>query len=75
MRIVPWLCCLALQSGAGFAQPKAVLSEGYESGQLDPKVWETRVIGAATVRVQQAEAAHRRYALQIDYPEMAAADG
>lgn len=73
MRIAAFLCCLALPVHTLFAQSKAALSEDFESGQLDPKIWEMRVTGAATLQVQQAEAAHGKYALQVHYPDMAPA--
>jgi len=54
------------------AQSKPVFSEDFESGQVDRKVWDQRVDGVATLMVQQGQAAHGKYALQIHYPEMAA---
>jgi len=54
------------------AQTKPVFTENFESGQLDTKVWEQRVDGAATLKIQQDQAAHGKYALQVHYPEMAA---
>ena len=66
------LAAFALLAGAGlFAQTRPVLSEDFESGQLDAQVWEKRVQGAATFQVQQEQAAHGKYALQVHYPEMA----
>ena len=64
------LCCLALPASALLAQSKPLLSEDFESGQLDPK-WEKRMTGAATITVQQDQVANGKYALQVHYPEMA----
>jgi hypothetical protein len=68
-------CCLiaflTLTAAGLSGQSKPLVSENFESGQLDPKLWETRVTGVATVQVQSAEAAHGKYALQVHYPEMA----
>jgi len=68
-----FLCCIAFPACAAFAQSKPVFSDDFASGQLDPKVWETRVTVAATIEVQQSETAHRRYTLRVQYPEMAPA--
>jgi hypothetical protein len=62
-------CCLALSA---LAQNKPLFVEDFESGQIDAKVWEKRVTGAATVQVQQDQVAHGKYALQAHYPDMAA---
>jgi hypothetical protein len=61
--------CLALSA---FAQTKPIFVEDFESGQIDPSVWEQRITGAATIQVQQQQAAHGKYALQVHYPDMAA---
>ena len=62
-------CCFALSA---FAQNMPLFLEDFESGQIDSKVWEKRVAGAATVQVQQEQVAHGKYALQAHYPDMAA---
>jgi hypothetical protein len=54
------------------AQNKPVFEEGFESGKLDPAVWDQRVTGAATAAVEAVEGAHGKYALHIHYPDMAA---
>jgi hypothetical protein len=69
LTLIVYCCTLPLVSGA-FAQSKPLLSEDFESGQLDPK-WEKRVTGAATIQVQQEQTAHGKYALQVHYPDMA----
>jgi hypothetical protein len=70
MKFTLFLCCLATASILG-AQTKPLFSENFESGKLDPAVWDQRVQGVATLKVQQDQAAHGKYALQIHYPEMA----
>lgn len=70
MKLSLFLCCLATAATLG-AQTKPLFTEDFESGKLDPAVWDQRVQGVATLKVQQDQAAHGKYALQIHYPEMA----
>src|SRR6266478_979524 len=63
-------CCALTLGGALFAQTGPLLSEDFESGQIDAK-WEKRMTGAATIQVQQEQVAHGKYALQVHYPDMA----
>ncbi len=53
-----------------FAQ--TVFTENFESGKIDPNVWEQRVTGTATVGVEATDGAHGQYALHVHYPDMAA---
>jgi hypothetical protein len=62
------ICCAV----SACAQGKLLLSEDFETGHLDSKIWEQRITGAATLQVQQEQPAHGKYALQVHYPEMAA---
>jgi hypothetical protein len=71
MKISLYALCLVAAMNLG-AQTKPLFSEDFESGQLDPKVWEQKVQGTASLRVQTEQTAHGRYALQVHYPEMAA---
>jgi hypothetical protein len=64
-------CCLTLPACGLFGQTSPLLSEDFESGQLDSKTWEKRVTGVATIQVQQDQVAHGKYALQVHYPDMA----
>ena len=54
------------------AQSKPVFEESFESGKLDPAVWDQRVTGTATAAVEAVDGAHGKYALHIHYPDMAA---
>lgn len=54
------------------AQQKLVFQEDFESGKLDPAVWNLRTEGVATAAVEEAEGAHGKYALHVHYPDMAA---
>jgi len=54
------------------AQTKPVFEETFESGKLDPAVWDQRVTGTATAAVEPVDGAHGKYALHIHYPDMAA---
>ena len=45
-----------------------LFSEDFESGKIDPTVWEQRIMGAATLAVQQHNVAHGKNALMIHYP-------
>jgi len=69
MKYSLFIVCCALSA---FAQTKPLFVEDFESGQIDPKVWEQRITGTATVKVQSDQTAHGKYALQVHYPEMAA---
>src|SRR5271154_3418947 len=55
---------------AGLYAQKPVLTEDFESGKIDPAVWELRKQGAPTIAVEQADGAHGKYALHIHYPDM-----
>jgi len=54
------------------AQNKPVFEESFESGKIDPLIWDQRVLGTATAAVEATDGAHGKYALHIHYPEMAA---
>jgi hypothetical protein len=54
-----------------FAQGKPVFSENFESGKIDPAIWDQRVTGTATIAVEPADGAHGQYALHVHYPDMA----
>lgn len=45
-----------------------LFTEDFESGDINKDVWDVRVMGTATVKVQQAEAARGKFALQVHYP-------
>jgi len=53
------------------AQNKPLFTENFESGKLDPAIWDQRVTGTATIAVEEIEAPHGRYALHVHYPDMA----
>ncbi len=62
----------ALAAGWGgslAAQTKPVFTENFESGKLDPAVWDARTMGTATIAVEPVEGAHGKYALHVHYPE------
>jgi len=59
---------LVLQ-GSLNAQTKPVFSEDFESGKIDASVWSQKISGAATLEVQQDQAAHGKYALKVHYPD------
>lgn len=54
------------------AQTKPVLQESFESGKIDPAVWDTRVTGTAAAAVEAVDGAHGKYAFHVHYPDMAA---
>ena len=70
MRALALFACFLAALSSALAQ-KPVFTEDFESGQLDPKVWEQKVQGTASLKLQQDQVAHGKYALQIHYPEMA----
>src|SRR4051794_14937556 len=45
------------------AQSKPIFSETFESGKLEPAIWDVRTMGAATVTVEPVEGAHGKFAL------------
>ncbi len=53
------------------AQTKPLFVEGFESGKIDPAVWDQRVAGTATIAVEPVEGAHGKFALHVHYPDMA----
>ena len=66
------LLCTALSASLAMAQSRPLFEENFESGKVDPAVWDQRVSGLATVAVEPVDGAHGRYALHVHYPEMAA---
>jgi hypothetical protein len=52
------------------AQNKPVLQESFESGKIDPAIWEERVSGTATLTVEPVEGARGKNALHVHYPDM-----
>ena len=44
------------------------ISEDFESGKINPDVWDLRVSGAATATIVQDKVAHGKNALKIHYP-------
>jgi len=63
--------CAALLSATLFAQAKPVFTEDFESGKIDPSVWDQRVMGTATIAVEPTDGAHGKNALHVHYPDMA----
>jgi hypothetical protein len=57
------------------AQNKPVFTENFESGKIDPAIWDQRVNGADTIAVEATDGAHGKYALHIHVPDMAARNG
>src|SRR6185436_17107239 len=72
MKLFSVLCCVLAVSAVQAPAQRPVFSEDFESGQLDTKVWDQKIQGAAILKVQQDQVAHGKNALQIHYPEMAA---
>jgi hypothetical protein len=68
--IRPFLTFVLAAAGLS-AQTKPLFTENFESGKIDPAVWDTRVAGTSTIAVEPAEGAHGKYALHVHYPEMA----
>ena len=48
---------------------KPVLTEDFETGKIDPAVWETRQKGGETIAVEPVDGAHGKYALHVHYTE------
>jgi hypothetical protein len=60
---------LAVFTACIYAQ-QPVFTENFESGKIDPAVWEVRAKGAPTMNVEETDGAHGKYALHIHYPDM-----
>ena len=54
---------------AGLYAQKPVFTEDFESGKIDPAVWDTRQKGGETIAVEAADGAHGKFALHVHYPE------
>ena len=65
------VCCLLAPASALLAQAAdaPLFSDGFESGSLNPQVWDFRVSGTGTATVQQDRVAHGKSALRIHYPK------
>ena len=48
-----------------------LFTEDFESGTIDRTIWDIRTEGVATLFIQQEQAAHGKYALQVHYPQAA----
>ena len=59
----------AIFSFSLLGQSKPVFTEGFESGKLDPAVWDQRVTGTATIAVEPIDGAHGKFALHVHYPD------
>jgi len=64
MKVTPNIVILAL-SACPIAAEQACFSEKFESGKIDPAVWDQRVTGTATIAVEETEGAHGKYALHV----------
>jgi hypothetical protein len=64
LRIYGTLACV-LTLGA---QTKPLITENFESGKIDPNIWEQRITGTVEIKVVQDPTAHGKYALQVHYP-------
>jgi hypothetical protein len=64
LRVYGAVACVAALA----AQTKPLISENFESGKIDPKVWELRITGTVEIKVVQESSAHGKYALQVHYP-------
>jgi hypothetical protein len=68
-KMVRSIAALVALAGSLCAQ-KPVLTEDFESGKIDPAVWDTRAKGAPTIAGEQVDGAPGKYALHIHYPDM-----
>src|ERR1017187_8655467 len=48
---------------------KPILTEDFESGKIDPAVWDVRQKGGETIAVEAVDGAHGKYALHVHYTE------
>jgi hypothetical protein len=57
------------EAGTACAACAGVLCEDFETGEIDPTKWSTKLHGGATVTVQQQIVAHGKYAAQFHSPD------
>lgn len=63
------LLALSMLAANLMAQTKPLFTENFESGKLDPAVWDSRTMGTATLAVEPVEGAHGKFALHVHYPD------
>ena len=59
----------AMLAAGLYAQQKPVLTEDFESGKINPDVWDTRQHGGETIAVEPVDGAHGKYALHVHFPQ------
>jgi hypothetical protein len=69
LRVVSLSVLAASFSFSLAAQTKPVFTENFESGKIDPAVWDQRVTGTATIAVEPVDGAHGKFALHVHYPD------
>jgi hypothetical protein len=69
--VIKTFAVLTLAAASAAAQTKPVFTENFESGKIDPAVWDTRQMGTATIAVEPVEGGRGKYALHVHYPDMA----
>lgn len=68
-RLIPPFLWLAVAAAAPVRAQSPIFSEDFESGSLNPAVWDVRTAGDVKVIVQQSQVAHGKNALQVHYPK------
>src|ERR1700678_1523186 len=69
LRVVSLSVLAASFSFSLAAQTKPVFTENFESGKIDPAVWDQRGTGTATIAVEPVDGAHGKFALHVHYPD------
>src|SRR4051812_10944277 len=68
MRLIPFILYALTGALTLAAQTRPLLSENFESGKIDPTIWEQRITGKVELKIVQEPTAHGKYALQVHYP-------
>jgi hypothetical protein len=68
MKTTIGICGLVAFSITLAAQTKPLLSETFESGSIDPAIWEQRVTGTVSISVVEDSTGHGKRVLKVHYP-------
>ena len=68
MKTTIWICGLLAFSLTLAAQTKPLLSETFESGSIDPAIWEQKVTGTVSISVVEDATGHGKRVLKVHYP-------
>jgi len=68
MKTTIFICGIFAFSLTLAAQTKPLLSETFESGSIDPAIWEQKVTGTVSISVVEDSTGHGKRVLKVHYP-------